>query len=143
MAMAMAMNDIVPLAPALLAGLLLGALFFGGLWWTLRKGLSSPRPAGWMLGSLVLRTGLVLAGFYLVGGDHWERLVAALLGFLIARLVVTRLAAPATSRDTAPAVSRMCWAPCPPRPSAAALIKAPTDDLQRSPRPEATHASES
>ncbi|WP_295447051.1 ATP synthase subunit I [uncultured Thiodictyon sp.] len=98
----MAIDELLRLASALLAGLLLGALFFGGLWWTLRKGLSSPRPAGLMLGSLVLRTGLVLTGFYFVGGDQWERLVACLLGFAIARLAVTRLIRPAEALKRSP-----------------------------------------
>jgi len=91
------MNELLyePLALGLagIAGLLLGAVFFGGLWWTLRKGLQSPRPGRWLLGSLVLRTGIVLAGFYLVGAGHWERMLACLLGFTIARLALTRVAA--------------------------------------------------
>ena len=45
-------------------GLVLGAVFFGGLWWTVRKGVASPRPALWFVGSMLLRTGVVLAGFY-------------------------------------------------------------------------------
>ena len=36
-------------------GGLLGTMFFGGLWWTVRTGVSSQRPALWFLGSLVLR----------------------------------------------------------------------------------------
>ena len=41
-----------------LAGALLGAFFFGGLWWTVQKGVASERPALWFLGSLLLRTGI-------------------------------------------------------------------------------------
>ena len=85
------MNDFLILALALMAGLLLGAIFFGGLWWTVRKGISSKSPAFWFLGSMLLRMGLVLAGFYFVGRGDWQRLVACLLGFIIARLIVTRL----------------------------------------------------
>ncbi|WP_295413511.1 ATP synthase subunit I [uncultured Thiodictyon sp.] len=91
------MNELLPLAPALLAGLVLGALFFGGLWWTVRQCLSSPTPARWLLGSLVIRTGIVLAGFYRVGDGQWERLVACLLGFLIARLILIRLTGPSAT----------------------------------------------
>ena len=80
------MSDIPALALALLAGALLGVFFFGGLWWTVQKGVTSERPALWFLGSLLLRTGLILAGFYLVSQGHWSRLVACLLGFLIARV---------------------------------------------------------
>jgi F1F0 ATPase subunit 2 len=84
------MSDIPVLAPPFLAGALLGAFFFGGLWWTVQKGISSERPALWFLGSLLLRTGVVLAGIYFVAQTHWSRLVACLLGFVIARVVVVR-----------------------------------------------------
>jgi F1F0 ATPase subunit 2 len=85
------MNDTLSLVLALVTGVLLGAMFFGGLWWTVRKGVSSKRPALWFFGSLVLRMSIVLAGFYLVTGGHWERLLPCLLGFIIARFIVTRL----------------------------------------------------
>ena len=76
---------------ALLAGVLLGAMFFGGLWWTVRRAPSSKRAALWFFGSLLLRTSIALAGFYFVAGGHWERLLVCLLGFVMARLIVTRL----------------------------------------------------
>ena len=84
------MSDIMPLALALLAGALLGAFFFGGLWWTVQKGVTSESPALWFLGSLLLRTSLILVGFYFVSQGHWSRLVMCLLGFLIARFVVVK-----------------------------------------------------
>ena len=74
-----------PLPWRFLAGGLLGVFFFGGLWWTVQKGVTSESPAVWFLGSLLLRTGVILAGFYFVSQGHWSRLVACLLGFLIAR----------------------------------------------------------
>lgn len=82
---------------ALAAGLGLGAMFFGGLWWTVRRAVSSASPALWFAGSLLLRLGLALAGFYVVGAHHWERLLMCLLGFIAARLAVTWLAGPAGS----------------------------------------------
>lgn len=85
------MNELLSLASALVAGVLLGAIFFGGLWWTVRQGVSSKRVALWFLGSMLLRTCIVLLGFYFILGDDWKRLLAGLLGFIIARLVVTRL----------------------------------------------------
>ncbi len=72
----------------LLAGVLLGAVFFGGLWWTVQRGVSSSCPAAWFLGSLVLRIGIVLAGFHFVSGGRGDRLLACLLGFIIARFLV-------------------------------------------------------
>ena len=76
---------------SLIAGLLLGAFFFGGLWWTVRKGVKSERVALWFFGSMLLRTGVVMLGFYLLLGDSWQRMLVGLLGFFIARLTVTWL----------------------------------------------------
>ena len=90
----MTMNETLMLVAASVTGLALGGTFFGGLWWTVRKGVSSPRPAVWFLGSALLRMSIALAGFYIVGRGHWERLAACLLGFVVARWVVTRLAGP-------------------------------------------------
>jgi F1F0 ATPase subunit 2 len=87
------MSDSLTLTLAFLAGALLGVFFFGGLWWTVQKGVTSETPALWFVGSLLLRTGLILAGFYVAAQGHWSRLVACLLGFLFARaIVVKRLA---------------------------------------------------
>lgn len=69
-------------------------MFFGGLWWTVRKGLSSQQPARWFFGSLLLRTILALAGFYVIANGHWQRLLLCLLGFAMARQIVTRLFGP-------------------------------------------------
>ena len=85
------MNDVFGLLLALMVGLLIGAMFFGGLWWTVRQGISSARPARWFFTSLLLRTSLALAGFYVISDGHWERLLACLLGFTLVRLTVTRL----------------------------------------------------
>ncbi len=85
------MNDPLSLASALVTGGLLGAIFFGGLWWTVREGISSNRVALWFLGSMVLRTCIVLVGFYFVLGGNWKRLLAGLLGFIVARFIVTWL----------------------------------------------------
>jgi F1F0 ATPase subunit 2 len=85
------MNDTLNLVLAWGTGIALGVLFFGGLWWTVRKGVSSQRSAFWFIGSLLLRTSIALAGFYLIARGHWERLLLCLLGFVIARLIVIRL----------------------------------------------------
>jgi F1F0 ATPase subunit 2 len=88
------MDEHLTLSMAWLAGVALGAVFFGGLWWTIRKGLLSKQPALWFLGSLLLRMGITLAGFYFVGRGRWERLALCLLGFVMARLAVTWLTRP-------------------------------------------------
>ncbi len=85
------MNNASTLLVAVLFGTMLGAFFFGGLWWTVQKGLTSNHPALWFLGSTLLRTGIVLDGFFFIAAGDWKKLLACLLGFFIARIVVTRL----------------------------------------------------
>jgi len=85
------MNEMLTLLLAWVAGVLLGAMFFGGLWWTVRRGVTSKRPALWFLGSMLLRSFIALAGFYFVSDGHWQSLLACLVGFVIVRLLVTRL----------------------------------------------------
>jgi len=85
------MNEFLSLVFALLAGALLGVFFFAGLWWTVRKIESSKNVALLFLGSMILRTSVVILGFYFILGDNWQRLLAGLLGFVIARIIVIRL----------------------------------------------------
>ena len=87
---------------ALLAGGALGAMFFGGLWWTVRRGASSATPARWFFGSALLRMGPTLAGFHFVAGGQADRLALCLLGFVIARMIVTRLTKPRANRQALP-----------------------------------------
>lgn len=91
------MNETLILGFAAAMGLLLGAMFFGGLWWTVKKGLSSEYPALWFLGSQIVRTGVALAGFYVVSNGHWERLLMCLVGFVLARGIVSRLTSVASA----------------------------------------------
>jgi len=86
------MNEALPLILALLGGIGLGGIFFGGLWWTVRNGTKSPNPARWFFGSLVARMGIVLGGFYQVSTHGWQPLLVCLLGFVLAREGVIRYA---------------------------------------------------
>ncbi len=85
------MIEVTSLIFALIAGVFLGTLFFGGLWWTVQKGVSSPYAPLWFTSSMFLRTAIVLGGFYFVGHAHWKRLLICLLGFIVARPIVMRL----------------------------------------------------
>jgi F1F0 ATPase subunit 2 len=69
-------------------GAALGGLFFGGLWWTVQRLTSSKHPALMLGGSFMVRMGIALAGLDLISGGRWQRLVAGLLGFAIARALV-------------------------------------------------------
>ncbi len=85
------MNDTISLVGAFTIGTVLGAIFFGGLWWTTRKGVVSSNPGLWFFGSLLLRTAAVLTGFHLAAGNDWHRALVCLFGFIVARFVVLRL----------------------------------------------------
>lgn len=85
------MNEQLVLILTFIAGLLLGGFFFGGLWWTTRKGVLSRSPALWFMGSLIIRLGVTLALFYFLCRNHWERMLICLAGFIIARMIVMRL----------------------------------------------------
>jgi F1F0 ATPase subunit 2 len=83
------MTSLIALWLVLLTGLMLGGFFFGGLWWTVQKGLASNHPAFWFFGSTLLRTAIALFGFYLVARDDWRKLLVCLLGFVLGRALVT------------------------------------------------------
>lgn len=85
------MNDPLTIALSAFAGLFLGTVFFGGLWWTIRMGVASGNPALWFFCSLMIRMAAVFAGLYWIGKDDWKRLVACLFGLIVARFAVTWL----------------------------------------------------
>ena len=87
----MTMSETLTILGAFLAGGALGILFFGGLWWTIRTGLASPQPALWFSGSFLVRTAVVLLGFFFVAQGDWRRIAGCVAGFLGARLFVVRL----------------------------------------------------
>ncbi len=99
----MTMNEVLSMLLVASLGFVLGLIFFGGLWWTIRRMLHSRHPALWMFGSLILRTGIALSGFWLLAGHDWKRMLACLAGFFIARFALTffwhRQTADATTED--------------------------------------------
>ena len=79
---------------SLAAGVLLGVLYFGGLWLTLRHVQGSERPGLLLFTSFAVRAALLLAAFLaLVRYGPWA-LIMALAGFLASRWLSTRLLAP-------------------------------------------------
>lgn len=78
-----------------LFGLALGGIFFGGLYWSVRKSMFSERPYFWLLSSLLVRLALILYGFFFIlnselGSEPWQQLTVCLFGFLIARSLILR-----------------------------------------------------
>lgn len=72
------------------AGLLIGLFFFGGLWLTLRLCLERPRAGLWFSLSLLLRVILSCVGIYFVAAPSPLRLLVCTLGFIVARIVLTK-----------------------------------------------------
>ena len=79
-----------PLLLNVLLGGVLGAVFFSGLWWTVKRLPRARHPALLALGSLAVRTLLVVLGLYWLMDSEVLRLAAALLGFMGARWVLIR-----------------------------------------------------
>jgi F1F0 ATPase subunit 2 len=96
------MNETLSLVLAWMAGVVLGVIFFGGLWWTVRKGVSSAQPALWFSCSLLIRISIAVTGFYFVAGHHGDRLLLCLAGFIVARLGVTWLTRPTVEEQDHP-----------------------------------------
>jgi F1F0 ATPase subunit 2 len=85
------MSETSTIILAMLAGSLLGTVFFGGLWWTIQRSVGSNGPALLFGCSFLVRTFLAVAGFYFVSHGDWRRLLACMFGFLLARIFVTRM----------------------------------------------------
>ena len=88
------MNDILFMVLAFITGIVLGILFFYGLWLTVKKAVLTKLPALWFLGSFLIRTGITLVGFYYISQGNWQRLLICLLGFIAARYAVKRFTNP-------------------------------------------------
>lgn len=80
----------IALFPALTAGFALGSVYFATLWWTVRQLPTAEQPMRLFVGSLIGRTGLVLVGFYFIMDGHWERILACVVGFTIARFLLVQ-----------------------------------------------------
>jgi len=72
----------------LIAGIILGAVFFGGLWLTVKKAVGSKYAALWILFSSLLRTAIVLVGFYYATDGKWQKLLICVFGFIAARFII-------------------------------------------------------
>lgn len=98
----MTAQEALTLAWVWAAGAGLGAIFFGGLWWTVHRGVSSKHPALWFCASLLLRAGIALAGLTWISGRDWKRWLLCFLGFVMARLVVMSVTTSPGGKQTTP-----------------------------------------
>lgn len=84
-------RDALTLSISAVGGILLGAFYFCGLWWTIRRISSAGRPLSWYFGSLLIRMAVVVAVFFAVLVNYdWPPLVACLAGFVAVRMVLVR-----------------------------------------------------
>jgi F1F0 ATPase subunit 2 len=79
------------IAEAVPAGMLLGTIFFGGLWWTVSRRLTANNPALWFGLSALLRMAVLLCGLYYFARLGLPYLLASLCGLLVARGAVRHL----------------------------------------------------
>ena len=84
------MNDALVYLLAVLAGGAGSLLYFGGLWWTVRKMADSARPHLLLLSSFLVRAALMLALFFAVGRAGLAALALAILTFILTRFLLTR-----------------------------------------------------
>jgi F1F0 ATPase subunit 2 len=75
---------------AFIAGIAIGIFYFAGLWWTVQRLPSTQRPALLPVASFIGRTFVTALAFYLVMDGSWQRLLVSLLGFVVARALLTR-----------------------------------------------------
>jgi len=85
------MSLYVQIGVSLLGGAALGSIYFLTLWWMVQKLASGRGASGWVAASIVARLALVVGSFMLVVfWGSWPALLAALVGFVAARMVLVR-----------------------------------------------------
>jgi len=70
---------------AAVGGVTLSVFYFGGLWFTLQKISLVKATALLLAGSFLVRTTVLLVGFYLVAGSGLDKLAVCFICFLVTR----------------------------------------------------------
>jgi F1F0 ATPase subunit 2 len=76
------------LAIALVIGVGLGFFYFGGLWFTVQKVTQVKRPFLWLWSSFLIRFFCSCLLFYFLIGFEGDKLLSALGGFFLIRLIL-------------------------------------------------------
>lgn len=92
--------SVMQLLSAGLFGIALGGFYFALLWLTVKYLATVRWPALWVMLSLILRMGGLLAGLYWITDGGWQRLVAALVGIIAVRVMFTRYLRPLQAVNT-------------------------------------------
>lgn len=85
------MNNVYDLLLPAATGAAAGVFFFGGLWLTVQKAMGTKMPAIWFILSFIIRVAVTMLAFYGVGVGSLQRTLFCMAGFLLARVVVTRV----------------------------------------------------
>lgn len=75
-------------------GLGVGVFFFGTLWLTVRRIVTSKRPHLLVFGGFVVRAAIAVAAFYLLADDGPLMVLVAVAAFVVSRGVLVRYLAP-------------------------------------------------
>lgn len=75
----------------LLAGVFIGAVHFGGLWWTTQQLTVSQRPGALFLTSLLIRMSLLVGMLFAMTRIGAATVLASVFGTLIARFCLIRI----------------------------------------------------
>ena len=86
------MIEVTQLVISLAVGVVLGMAYFGGLWWTVARLDRVHKPALFFLFSLTIRLACLLSAYFLILQLGILPLMFSLVGLLLARIVVLRLA---------------------------------------------------
>ena len=81
-------SPVLQMIATLVGGALLGIVFFGGLWLTVRRLPYVRQPALLFVVSAILRTCVVMFGMWFLGGSDLRSVLCCLLGVIIARTVI-------------------------------------------------------
>lgn len=71
-----------------LIGLLLGGLYFGGLYLTTQRFNNAKSPALFMILSFVLRMGVLITGFYYLSKSGYKNILIGLLAVMLVRFLM-------------------------------------------------------
>ena len=83
-------STVLTLIGLVVVGFATGALYFQGLWLTVRGFNAKSAWITRFLGSFVLRASVVVAVFYLLMDNDWRRVFALTIGFLVARHIMVK-----------------------------------------------------
>ncbi|HSR05454.1 MAG TPA: ATP synthase subunit I [Proteiniclasticum sp.] len=85
---------------AFIVGVLVGILFFGGLYFTVKKLTTIKYPALFMMLSLIVRLVILAGGIYLIMDGGIQNVLSAMAGIILVRLVMIAKLGKALPKET-------------------------------------------